>query len=57
MRTVLFAILLAATPSMLAVLWLCWREGFVDDNRKSAPAQKRRGAVANAVDPGSATEF
>ena len=61
MRPVLLGIVLAATPSLLAVLWLCWRAGIFASNRnRVAPRrarQKKRDAVAEELDPGSATEF
>jgi hypothetical protein len=61
MRTVLFTILLAAAPSLLAVLWLVWQAGIFDRNRtERAPhrrRQKKHAAAVSELDPGPATEF
>jgi hypothetical protein len=62
MHPVLLGIVLAATPSMFAVLWLSWRAGMLDSNRtESAPRrrrpQKKHDAEVGELDPGSATEF
>jgi hypothetical protein len=61
MHPVLLGIVLAATPSMLAVLWLSWRAGMLLSNRTEiAPRrrpQKKHDAEVGELDPGSATEF
>ena len=61
MHPVLLGIVLAATPSLLAVLWLFWQAGIFDRNRtESAPRrrpQKKHDAAVGELDPGSATEF
>ena len=61
MHPVLLGIVLAATPSVLAVLWLSWRAGMFNSNRtESTPRrrpQKKHDAEVGELDPGSATEF
>lgn len=61
MHPVLLGIVLAATPSLLAVLWLSWQAGIFDHNRtESAPRrqrQKKHAAAVGELDRGSATEF
>ena len=61
MHPVLLGIVLAATPSLLAVLWLVWQAGIFDRNKtERAPhlrRQKKHAAAVSELDPGSATEF
>jgi hypothetical protein len=61
MHPVILWIVLAATPSLLAVLWLSWRAKIFNSNRtESAPRrrpQKKHAAEVGELDPGSATEF
>jgi hypothetical protein len=61
MHPVLLGIVLAATPSLLAVLWMVWQAGIFDRNRtERAPhrrRQKKHAAAVGELDPGSATEF
>ena len=61
MHPVLLGIVLAATPSLLAVLWLSWRAKVFNSNRtESVPRrgpQKKRDAEVGELDPGSASEF
>jgi hypothetical protein len=61
MRPVLLGIVLTATPSLLAVLWLSWRARIFDSNRNESAPRRGRGkkhdALADELDPGSAYEF
>jgi hypothetical protein len=59
MHPILLGIVLAVTPSLLAVIWLSWRAKILNSSRnESAPRRRRQKKhVADELDPGSATEF
>jgi hypothetical protein len=61
MHPVLLAIVLAAMPSLLALLWLSWRAGIFDSNtNEGAPhrrPEQKHAAIAGGYSLDSAAEF